>query len=217
MKTTRLFLAALLAAALSASAFAQGKVLHTWEFSKTVKTKEGIVVPSSTGKLNGLVFASGASVGTDAEAPGGKVLALDGTQISFGAPLRQLEPVDALVIKMRFKPAVKGAESQTLLRLTGYELRYAQSRNVLDFVVWQGDPTESKVTIVSVPVKSGAWNDAVARYEAGKITLAIGGVVKTKDLPAGEVVVPKSSGVRVGFIKERPFTGSISALSLETP
>jgi hypothetical protein len=217
MKTTRFFLAALLAASLSASAFAQSKVLQSWDFSKIEKTKEGIVVPSPASKFNGLVFASGASVGTDAEAPGGKVLALDGTQISFGAPLRQLQAVDAVVIKMRFKPAAKGAENQTLLRLSGYELRYALSRSMLDFVVWQGAPTESKVTIVSVPVKSGAWNDAVARYEAGKITLAIGGVVKTKDLPAGEAVEPKSAGVRVGFMKERPFTGSISALSLETP
>ena len=214
MKTSRFFLAALIATALSASAFAQGKVLHSWNFAKTDKTKEGIVVPSTVSKFNGLVFTSGASVGTDAESAGGKVLVLDGTQISFGTSLRSLQAVEALVIKMRFKPAVKGAENQTLLRLTGYELRYAQSRNMLDFVVWHGD---QKFTIVSVPVKAAVWNDATATYEAGKITLAVGGVVKTKDLPAGEVVESKSSGVRVGFMGERPFTGSIATLSLETP
>lgn len=214
MKTPRFYLAALLSLALSASAFAQSKVLQAWDFSKIEKTKEGIVVPSPASKLNGLVFASGSSVGTDAEAPGGKVLALDGTQISSGTPLRQLQAVHDLVIKMRFKPAAKGAESQTLLRLSGYELRYALSRNMLDFIVWHLD---QKFTIVSVPVKSGAWNDAIARYEAGKITLAIGGVVKTKELPAGEWVESQSGVILVGFAKERPYSGSISALSLETP
>jgi len=225
MKTTRFFLAALLAAALSTSAFAQSKVLQAWDFSKIEKTKEGIVVPSPASKFNGLVFDSGAAIGTDAEIPGGKVLVLDGTQISFGAPLRSFQAVDALVIKMRFKPAAKGAESQTLLRLSGYELRYDQSRNMLNFIVWHADQT---FTIVAVPVRAAIWSDVTATYEAGKITLAIVGVVKTKDLPtaevvrtrdlpAGEVVESKSGGIRVGFMGGRPFTGSISALSLETP
>ncbi len=214
MKTTRFFLAALIAAALSTSAFAQSKVLQAWDFSKIVKTKEGIVVPSPASKLNGLVFASGASVGTDAEAPGGKVLVLDGTQISAGSPFLALQAVDALVIKMSFKPAAKGAENQTLLRLSGYELRYSQSRNMLDFIVWHADQT---FTIVAVRVNAAIWNHVTATNEAGKITLAIGGVVRTKDFPAGEVVDSKSGGIRVGFLNERPFTGSISALSLETP
>ena len=56
-----------------------------------------------------------------------------------------------------------------------------------------------------------------ANYEAGKLTLTAGKVSNTVELPAGAMVPAVPAGVRVGFANDRPYSGSISELSINTP
>ena len=103
MKIQSILLTALLAAALSVSAFAQqNKGPTAWVFSKAVVTKQGLEVPPTVGAVNVLTFTTGATVASDAEAPGGKVVVLDGTQTAPGISLRTLTAMDAFLIKLNF-------------------------------------------------------------------------------------------------------------------
>ncbi len=216
MNPKKLLLAAVLAVALSTSAFAQqAKGPLSWVFAKSVTTKLAVEVPPSVGAVNVLSFYSGAKVVIDAEAPGGKVLVLDGTQTAPGTSLRALDPMPTIQIKLSFKPAPQGAERQTLLRLADYELRYGKDRNQLEFIVWYGQ--ERKFVIVTAPVSSKGWNVATATFSGTKLTLAVGKVVNTMDMPAGEVVFASAASVRVGLATDRPFSGSLAELSIGTP
>ena len=218
MKIQKKLLTAVLAAALSVSAFAQkNKGPTAWVFSKAVVTKQGLKVPPTAGAVNVLTFTTGATVARDAEAPGGKVVVLDGTQTAPGISLRTLNAMDAFLIKLSFKPAVTGGERQTLLRLASSELRYNRMQARLEFIVWHGDPAEQKFVNVTVPVKAGACNAVSANYEAGKLTLTVGKVTNTVELPAGAMVPAVPAGVRVGFANDRPYSGSISELSIGAP
>jgi hypothetical protein len=218
MKTKKLLLSAVLSAALSVSAFAQqNKGPTAWVFSKATVTKQGVEVPPTSGAVNVLTFPAGATVASDAEAPGGKAVVLDGTQTVAGTPLRILNPMDAFLIKVNFKPAPTGADRQTLLRLASTELRFNRLQQQLEFIVWHGDPAEQKFVNVLAPVKPGAWNAVTANYEAGKLTLTVGKVTNTVSLPTGAVIFAAPASVRVGFANERPFSGSIAEISISTP
>jgi hypothetical protein len=218
MKTQKILLSAVLSAALAVSAFAQqNKGPSAWVFSKAVVTKQGVEVPPATGAANVLTFPSGATVASDAEAPGGKVVVLDGTQTAAGTPLRVLNAMDAFLLKVSFKPAPTGADRQTILRLASTELRYNRLQNQLEFIVWHGDPSEQKFVNVLAPVKPGAWNAVTANYEAGKLTLTVGKVINTVNLPTGAVIFTAPASARVGFASDRPFAGSIAELSIGAP
>jgi hypothetical protein len=218
MKTKTLILAAVLSSAITVCAFAQqNKGATAWMFSNAKSTKQGVEVPTTTGVINSLTFPLGTAIASDAEALGGKVVLIDGTQKVPGISLRSLEAMDAVQIKMKFKPAAQGADSQTLLRLAGSELRFNRLQQKLEFIVWYMDSAEKKFVITRTPMTPGAWNAATATYKAGKLTLTVGKESSSANMPAGTMMLQAPASARVGFTDERPFTGALAELSIGAP
>lgn len=207
MKTLRLLAVVAVGFAVASFASAQSTVLHAWDFSKASAFGTNIEVPETSGGP-AIVFRSGASLRVDADEQGRQVLALDGQQTDWGRSKSNIEPIEAIQLRLRFKPAASGAPLQTIVSLCGcYELRYNFGRSRLEFIV---NLPEKKYLMVMADIAPGVWNQAVATYKDGRLTLSVG-LARAEDvLPAGVRPVPVVTSVRVGLVGERPFTGSIS-------
>lgn len=209
MRLLRLpLLAAFFASAVS-SVFAQGAVLHSWDFSKAVGDSGYASVPALVGDL-AINFQNGAKVENDPN-EGRKVITLDGTQTEPGRTNRNLNPLESVMIKVRFKPNTGGAPLQTVVTLGGiYEIRYDRDRSSVEFIV--NSPPDKKYFIIRADVSVDVWNQAIATYKDGKLTLAVGVARKEGVLPPDLKPVSIPTSVRIGLVGSRPFFGSISEL-----
>ncbi|MCU0792867.1 MAG: LamG domain-containing protein [Opitutaceae bacterium] len=206
MKLLRL-LTALAGLAAASIAVAQGTVLYSWDFSKAANYGPTVEAPENSGGPE-IIFRSGATLKVDADEQGRQVLSFDGTQTDWGRSKRNIDPISAIQLRLRFRPASTGAPLQTIVSLCGcYELRYNLGRSRLEFIV---NLPEKKYLMVKADISPDVWNQAVATYKDGKLTLAVG-LSRAEDvLPEGLRPVPISTSVRVGLVGERPFNGSIS-------
>lgn len=204
MKLHRLLLSTAALAAASLTALAD----YSWDFSAATGSGGSAEVPESSGTFP-LVFATGASVATDA---GKNVLTLSGEQAEPGQTARALPVFPSAEIKLKFKPSGQGPDRQTLVVFgNAYELRYT-TRGNLEFIVFH---PEKKFTIAQVKATAGQWHDVTATYKSGKLTLTVGKTTVEKSLPAGIDIEGKGTRLRVARQGERAFAGSIASLTIK--
>ncbi len=209
MNLLRLSLLAALFTTAVSSVFAQGAVLHSWDFAKASGASGYATVPALVGGL-ALNFQNGATIENDAS-EGRTVVKLDGTQTEPGRTNRNLEPLNSVHIRVRFMPTLSGELLQTVVTLGGiYELRYNRERSSIEFIV--NSPPDKKYFIIRADVSAEVWNQAVATYKDGKLTLAVGLARKDGALPPDLKPVSIPTSVRIGLVGPRPFVGSISEL-----
>lgn len=216
MNTPRLLALAFIA---SSAVFCAPRLLaQTWNFSKALEIRGEIEIPDDTG-ANALSFkGGGARLVDDPDAPGGKVVQLDGTQTAPAFTRRTMDPHQAVEIKVRFKPLDQGPPLQTLVSLNAaYELRINREKNQLEFIVLS--VADKKYHVLRGEHLSDVWNVATATYRDGKLTLRVGLSLKEGELPAGFVFTPQPARMQVSsnMPASRQFVGSISELSVATP
>ena len=68
--------------------------------------------------------------------------------------------------------------------------------------------------MIFTEAKSGIWNQAVATYKDGRLTLSVGLSRAENTLPEGIRPAPVSTTVRIGLVGDRPFSGSISEVAI---
>ncbi len=191
---------------------------QTWSFSKALEIQTDIEVPDDTG-ANALSFkGGGARLIDDPDAPGGKVVQLDGTQNAPAFTRRTMDPHQSVEIKVRFKPLDQGPPLQTLVSLNAtYELRINREKNQLEFIILS--VSDKKYYVLRGEHMTDVWNVATATYRDGKLTLRVGLSRKEGELPAGFVFTPQPARMQVSsnMPASRQFVGSISELSVATP
>ncbi|MBC8038976.1 MAG: hypothetical protein H7Y06_00370 [Opitutaceae bacterium] len=204
-----------LSAAFAASSQAKEEILHSFNFAKATVAPTYVAVNDSEGGAN-LLFLSGCKLSPDAEAPGGNALVFDGAATEPGISQRVIPGLETVQFKLRFKPSETGAPLQTLVALNAtYELRYNRDKSALEFIILY---PEKKYTYLRADVPAGIWSQAQATYKDRKLTLIVGLARKEIMLPEGAVLAPVPTTLRVArTATERPFTGSISELSISTP
>jgi hypothetical protein len=209
MKFLRLPLFVALFVTAASSVLAQGAVLYSWDFSKTSGGSGYASVPPLVGDL-AINFQNGAGVADDPN-EGRKVLTLDGTQTEPGRTNRNINPLESVMVRVRFKPTTTGAPLQTIVVLGGiYEIRYDRDRSSVEFIV--NSPPDKKYYIIRADVSADVWNQATATFKDGKLTLAVGTARKEGVLPPDLKPVSIPTSVRVGLVGPRPYSGSISEL-----
>ncbi|MBC8011620.1 MAG: hypothetical protein H7067_16165 [Burkholderiales bacterium] len=211
----RLALAALVAAS-ALSVFAQSRVLEGWNFTEADSVGGVVQVPSSSGGTP-LRFKAEAQARlvVDADENNRQVLVLSGAQTEPGRGLATLDAIPAVHLRVRFRPASSGPVLQTIVTFGGcYELRQNRERNRVEFIVTHAD---KKYTFARVEVAPDLWNEAVATYKDGRLSLTIGLARGDAALPEGAAVASIPTSFRVGIVGERPFHGSISEIVLSAP
>jgi hypothetical protein len=215
MKTPRLLAFASLLCGLLSVAGGQTKPLFAWDFSQASEINGLIEAPESVAG-NTTLFKEAASLITDPDMPSDKYVQLSGTQLEGAQSVRNIPPLDAVQIKVRFKPSNEGAPRQTLVSFNAtYEVRYVPTRNNVEFIVFTSD---KKFTILTAEANPEVWNAVVATYKDGRLTLAVGLSLKRGVLPEGSVIEPKPTLLRIGQMKEgtRPFSGALADVSLSS-
>lgn len=194
-------------------AFAQ-----TWDFSKALDLGDYIEVADDTG-ANALSFkGGGARLVNDPDIPGGKVVQLDGTQTAPAFSRRTLDPLQAIELKVRFKPLDQGPPLQTIVSLNAtYELRLNREKNQLEFIVLS--PADKKYHVLRGEHMADVWNVATATFKDGKLTLRVGLSLKEGELPAGFAFNPQPARMQVSsnMPSSRPFVGSIAEVVVSVP
>lgn len=210
MKSPLLLLAAL---ACASSLFAQNSSSFNWDFTRAFSIGSSVEVPESSGGP-AISFRDGASLAVDPDEQGRQVLVLGGLQTDWGRTKRDVDPFDSITMRARFKPAELGAPLQTVLSAgASYELRYNRGRERLEFIV---NLPERKYHLIFVEAGAGIWNQAVATYKDGRMVLTVGLSRASSTIPDGLLPVSISTTVRVGLIGQRPFSGSISEISVSS-
>lgn len=209
-----LLLSAAAFSSLSAPAIAED--LYSWDFSEANEARPGFVDVPDTVLDNTLTFPAGAKLVADPEVRGGKAVAFDGSQTEAARTAKTIPPQSAVLIKMRCKPSTEAGESaQTIMSLNAtYELRYLKDRRLIEFIVLY---PPKRYFQVRAPIVPGEWNQVLASYQDGKLSLVVGLVSKEGMMPADAVTNPQPAHMRVGLVGDRAFVGSIAELTVGTP
>lgn len=211
LKAPALLLAAL---SLATSLLAQGAQLFSWDFSQAYAVGTSVEAPESASGP-AIRFLDGAFLAKDPDEQNRQVLVLNGAQTDWGRSSRNIDPLDAIQLRLRFKPDLQGSPLQTLVSVCGaYELRYNRGRERLEFIVHLPD---KKFRMATADVSAGIWNQAVATYRDGRLLLVVGMSRGENTLPDDLRPAPINTSVRIGLVGERPFTGSLSEFTISTP
>ncbi len=190
-------------------------LVHSWDFSRGTDSPGLIDIPEATDGPSIQFRATGARLETDADEQNRRVLVFDGTQTDGARSRRDLEIFNSVQIRARFKPVGTGAPQQTILMVSGaYELRYNPARSRLEFIVRLPD---KRFHAIHAEVSPGVWNEAVATFKDGRLSLTVGLARAEGVLPAGVSPDPLVTTIRLAHFADRPFTGSISRVSLSIP
>lgn len=200
-----------------ASVSAQPAPLHAWDFSQSRRSGETIQVPNSAGGP-ALLFRDGADLAADPDENGRLVVILSGSQGAPGRGSANLDVIPEAQIRVRFRPAASGPVLQTVLLFGGcYELRYNRERSRLEFIVYHLLKGEKKYFSINAEIAPEVWNQAVATFKDGKLTLSVGLSRSEGSLPPEAQTSAQSTSIRVGFAPERAFQGSVSEIAILKP
>lgn len=210
MKHNHLHHIFLLGLLLSSLAVAQdlGKPVLFWDVAEAMDKGGYPVVPDKVAGKNLIVNVG--KVVDDAQAPGGKALVFDGTQVAPLLSAKTVPQKKSFCVSFDFKPTPV-TEWQTLFRYqTDWEFRL--NKTTLKFIVWNS----SRASIeVNLPFKPEAWNSVIGTVHGMELSLSLNGKTVSEQLPMGIESSGEPQMLCLGGTRtERFYKGSLANIKL---